>query len=193
MSYKLDKTRSLSWSAISSFEYDPEQWFQSYVLKIRQISKEMTFGSTVDTRLQEDRSYLPQVERYPISQHPMKAVFNGIPLVGIADGFDRERLRLKDDKTGKKPWDQARADETGQLTMYCLLLYLTEKIKPEDMSLFISWLPTIESGDFSIQFRDKPVVPIIFETKRTTRDIIEFGARIKKTLKAMELYAKNHA
>lgn len=185
--------RPLSWSAVSSFEYDPEQWFQTYIKGIRQQSKEMDFGSMVDKRLQEDAAFLPGVERYPILQHEMKAVLDKkIPLVGYADGFDRLGYRLKDDKTGKKAWDKKRADETGQLTFYCLLLWLTEKIKPENMQLAISWLPTKEMGDFTITFRDDPVVPFIFPTHRTMQDIIAFTTRIKRTVLAMQEYAKNH-
>lgn len=187
-----DKKRPLSWSAISSFEYDPEQWYQNYVLGIRPTSKEMTFGSQVDKRLQEDPTFLPAVERYPIMQHEMRARLGKLELVGFADGFDRSGLRLKDDKTGKKAWDQARADETGQLSMYALLLWLTEKIQPEKLELSISWLPTKEMGDFTIQFRDDPVVPHIFYTRRTMRDILEFGQRINRVYKEMEAYAKAH-
>lgn len=186
------KDRPLSWSAISSFEYSPEQWYTTYILGIRQESKELTFGSYVDTKLQNDPTFLPQVERYPIMQHGMRAALKGvIPLIGYADGWCSTTLRLKDDKTGKKPWDQKRTDETGQLTMYAFLLYLTARIKPEDLRLFISWLPTVEQGDFSIGFRDDPVVPQIFETRRTMEDILEFGMRIKITLAAMEEYVIN--
>ena len=187
------KDRPLSWSAISSFEYDPEQWYNTYILGIRQESKELAFGSWVDNKLQTDPSFLPQVERYPIMQHGMRASLKGVvPLIGYADGFDRERLRLKDDKTGKKAWDQKRADETGQLTCYAFLLFLTEGIKPEDLELCISWLPTVENGDFTIGFRDDPVVPQLFYTKRTMVQVLEFGQRIKRTLKAMESYAQLH-
>lgn len=180
----------LSWSSISSFEWDPEQWYQSYIKGIRQESKELTFGSFVDKKLQDDPDYLPSVERYPIMQYEMRIMFDGIPLVGYADGWDPEKKRLKDDKTGKKPWTKKRADETGQLTMYCFMIYLIEKIKPGDIKLFISWMPTVESGDFSIQFLDDPMVPKIFETSRTMLDILQFGQRIKTTLAAMESYAQ---
>lgn len=180
----------LSWSAISSFEYDPEQWYQSYILNIRQESRELSFGSYVDKKLQEDPAFLPQVERYPVMQHEMRIVFDGVPLVGFADGWDPLKLRLKDDKTGKKAWTQKRADETGQLTMYALMLYLIDKVKPADLELFISWLPTEEKGDFYIGFRDTPVVPKVFKTKRTMLQLLQFGQRIKTTLAAMQSYAQ---
>lgn len=184
------KKRPVSWSFISSFEWSPEQWFDTYMLGKRSSSKEMEFGSMVDKRIQEDPAFLPMLERYAIMQHPMKASLGDIPLIGYADHFDRAGFRVKDDKTGKKAWDQKRADDTGQLTMYCLLLWLTEKIPPEKLRLYIEWIPTKEAGDFSIQFRDKPVVPVIFETKRTMGDVLKFGNRIKTTLVAAEAYAR---
>lgn len=188
-----DRKRPLSWSAISSFSYDAEQWYRKYVLNQEDPpSKEMIFGSYVDKKLQEDPTYLPHVERYPIMQHAMKAMLGNIPLIGYADGFDRPQLRLKDDKTGKKAWDQKRADETGQLTLYALFLWLTEKIKPESMRFFINWMPTKEGGDFQISFRDEPMIPVLIETRRTMNDILNFGMRINDTYKQMDEYCKNH-
>ena len=189
--------RPLSWSALSSFAYSRERWFETYVLGIKQTSIELSFGNDVDKRLQSDPTFLPEVERYPIIQHAMKAQVADIPLVGYADGFDPHTLRLKDDKTGKKEWTQERADETGQLTMYALLLYLTEKIKPEDVKLYISWLPTVEVKEKGmlkrkenglITFRDDPVVPVVFETRRTMKDILLFGGLIQSTFKEIDEY-----
>lgn len=180
----------LSWSSISSFEWDPEQWYQSYIKGIRQESRELTFGSFVDKKLQDDPKYLPTVERYPIMQHEMRIMFDGIPLVGFADGYSPNRKILADYKTGKKAWTQKRADEIGQLTMYALMLYLIDKVKPGDMIFRIVWLPTVESGDFSIQFKDEPVKPKVFNTARSMLDILQFGQRIKVTLAAMQGYAQ---
>ena len=193
----MDMNRPLSYSAISTFKDTtwggPEAWYRKYVLHQKQpTSREMEFGSYVDTKLQTDPLFLPHVERYPISQHKMEVFFAGIPLLGLADGFDREGKRLKDDKTGKATWTQKRADDSEQLTMYTLLLYVTEKIPPEDLSLFISWLPTKDNGDFTISFKDDPPIPQIFETKRTMLQVLLYGKEIKRVWKAMQEYAANH-
>lgn len=188
------KKRPFHWSQISSWEYDPEQWYQNYYLGIREEpNKEMLFGSMVDEKIQNDPTFIPTLERYPIQQHTMSVIYNGIQLNGTADHFDRKGRRLKDDKTGKKKWDQKRADETGQLTMYLLLLYISEKIRPEEMTCYIDWLPTIEAGDFSIQFRDNPPKPVSFETTRTMTDLLTFAAYINSVRKEMEAYAKSHS
>lgn len=199
----MDLTRDLSWSAIASFEYDPEQWYRSYVLGIKQTSKEMDFGNWVDKRLQNFKHWLPEVERFPFQQYKFNPKFNGIKLVGFADGLDLnpKAMRLKDDKTGKKEWTQQRADETGQLTMYLFMLWLEKEIPPEKVRCFISWLPTkdvkgkgmLQNKDsFAIDFRDDPVVPIIFETRRSMRQLLEFGGRIKRVWLEMQQYAEAH-
>lgn len=191
---KLDfKKRPLSWSAISSFEYDKEQWYRSYILGEKQTSKEMTFGNIVDKRIQNDPSFLPEVPRYPLMQHRMKVSFNGIHLVGVPDGLDLKNFHLADFKTGKKAWDKKRANETGQLTMYLFLIYISEKIPPEKFKCLIHWLPTKDASDFSIQFRDIPCLPVTFETKRSMADILKFGDRINKTVKAMQEYVDNYS
>lgn len=190
--------RPLSWSAISSFEWSPEQWYQTYFKGIRQSSPEMTFGSKVDSRIQKDPKFLPSLRRYKYMQHKMKVSYAGIPLVGIPDGLEMEITKeLADYKTGVKPWDQARADETGQLTFYLFLLYISYRHKPEDYRCRIHWLPTVktENGNFDVVIEFVPDIDSnikTFETKRTMVDLLAFGERIKKTVAAMQEYVRNH-
>lgn len=183
----------ISWSEISTWEWNPGDWYDSYILGNRKTSKQMTFGSMVDKKLQEERDFLPQVERYPISQHPLEFYLDSLKVVGYIDGYDPATPRIKDDKTGVSPWTQKKADETGQLTLYTLGLHLQDGVNPADLRLSISWLPTKENGDFSIGFRDNPVTPIIFHTKRTKKDIMLFGAYILETRKKMEEYVIHKA
>lgn len=188
--YIITDERPLSWSAISSFEWSAEQWYDTYILGIKQTSPEMTFGSYVDKQLQLDPTYLPHVPRYQHMQHKMNAVFDGIPLVGVPDGLDYEpEHKLSDYKTGKNPWTQSKADLTGQLTFYALLLFLTEGLRPEVWKIAIHWLPTAYQPDFTIGFRN-PTDPelITFTTTRSMVDILEFGKRIKDTYKLMQRY-----
>src|SRR5689334_52062 len=125
------KKRPLSWSAISSFEYSPHQWYRTYILGERQTSKEMEFGKVIDQRFQDDPTFLPSIPRGEQLQMKFKATFSGIPLVGVPDIIALEKEPMIGDlKTGRKEWDQKRADETGQLTFYSLLVYLNYKLKP---------------------------------------------------------------
>lgn len=182
------KSRPLSWSAISSFEYDPDQWYRSYILNEKQTSKEMTYGSMIDKRFQDDPTFFPEIPRGEHLQYKIKVFFGGIPLVGVPDILSlKDEKLLADLKTGKKLWDKKRADETGQLTFYLLLLYITHKINPEDFSCRIYWLQTCETGDFNIELVKDCKVKV-FDTRRTMRDLLVFGERIKKTVKEMEEY-----
>ena len=187
--YTITDERPLSWSALSSFEWSAEQWYDNYILNIKQSSPEMTFGSMVDKKLQDDPNYLPHVPRYQHMQHKMKAVFDGIPIIGVPDGLDYDPYKLSDYKTGKNPWTQKKADETGQLTFYALLLYLTEGLRPEVWDMAIHWLPTAYQSDFTIGFRNSTDPELItFPTKRTMLDILKFGQRIKDTVSLMQRY-----
>lgn len=195
--------RPLSYSAMSSFSYDPAQWYSNYILGEKQSSPQLTFGSMIDKKYQDDPTFLPHVIRYPILQHKMEAKLGKIPLIGFADAFDPDIPALRDLKTGKEPgWTQEKLDNPGidgplwgsggQWTFYTLLLYLTRKIKPEDLQLYVDWLPTQIGGDFSISLiNDKDVHT--FKTRRTMRQVLEFGVRIQTTVKAMELYANSRS
>src|ERR1035437_708839 len=169
---QFDKKRPLSWSALSNFddpdypEYsDPERWYRQYVLGERgPATPELLFGGKVDKRIQEDPTFLPDLERFKVMQHTMNPVYNKIPLIGYADHYD-PGLRLADDKTGRKVWDQARANKTGQLTMYLAMIYLMTGIKPEKIDCYIRWIPTVLKADMTVDF----AMPVHFETFKTKR------------------------
>lgn len=190
------KNRPLSWSAISSFEYDPEQWYTKYVLNIYpEPTKEMTFGSLVGKKIETNPKFLPMIPRHSIMEFPFKCKFGKIELVGFADTFcDKTFRKLGEFKTGKRAWDQKRVDEHGQIDMYLLMNFVMHKVKPEEVEVQLVWMPTMERSDFSIFFVPDVVEKIkIFKTKRTMVDILRFGERINKTVKAMTKYAENHA
>lgn len=197
--------RPMSWSAISSFEWNPRQWYEKYVEKQEFTSPAMEFGKMIDKKVQDDPTFLPELIRYPVQQHEMRTMWNGIPLLGFSDQYrppfkdlfhgkivitKNGTLAVRDLKTGKlsKPWTQKRADETGQLTMYLFMLYLMDKkIKVGDAELYIDWLPThIKDGQIALV---EPVKVHTFQTKRSMTEILKFGQRIKDTWVAMEEYA----
>ena len=189
------KKRPLSWSAISSFEYDPEQWYKRYVLNEKQPdSKEMIFGKELALSIENNTCVVPNLLKVlqKKKEHPFKVVFNGIPMVGYADAFCDKSFKYIDEvKTGKKVWTQKRADEHGQITMYVLMNYITNKVLPEEVSCALHWIPTEENGNYSIDFV-RPVTFHTFYTKRSMKDMLLFGARINKTVKEMEQYVLRH-
>lgn len=192
------KARDFSWSQISSFEFDPEQWYRKYFLKEEEYeTEELKFGKMIGEKLASDPNFLPEVPRLDKFEHCFRVVFGGITLIGYADGFcTATKKKLDEYKTGVKEWTQKRADEHGQFDMYLLMHYITEKIKPEDVELRLVWLPTErrEDGDFKVSIKLKePVEPKIFKTKRTMSDILNFGARINRIHRQMEVYAKTRS
>lgn len=192
---RFDKTRPVSWSSISSFKFDKEQWYDKYVRGIKQESnKEMDFGRAFAKSIEDGTCKVPGLldALQKKKEHPFQVMFGKIPLIGYADAFDDVTFRVLDEvKTGKKPWDKKRADEHGQIDMYLLMNLITNKVRPEEVKTSIYWVPTQELGDFSIDFV-QPIGFKKFETKRTTAQVLAFGAHIQEVYKEMELFAATH-
>jgi hypothetical protein len=169
-------SKPLSWSAISSWTYNQESWAKKYLEGIYETSKEMDYGKVIDLKIQEDPTFLPKLPRYEKMQYKMLVRMGGIDLIGLPDGVDltTTQKKLSDYKTGKNKWDQKRAQETGQLLFYLLLLYITHKIKPEEFDCYIHWLPTRETGDFKIEMIKEDDIHT-FKVKHTMQDILNFA------------------
>lgn len=194
----MDKNRPLSWSAISSFEYDKEEWYKKYVLHEKQLeTEEMRFGKKVGDRIATDPTYLPFVPRLDTFEHKFQVMFGKLPLIGYADSFCmKTNKKLYEFKTGVKKWDQKRVNDHGQIDMYLLMHYITKKVRPEDVEVQLVWLPTkrSETGDFKVTIAF--VEPIeknmkVFKTKRTLAQILKFGARINKVYNEMEEFTRS--
>jgi hypothetical protein len=186
--------KPLSWSAISSFEYDREQWYRKYILGEKTTSREMEFGKMIGKKLETDPTFLPMVPRLSIMEYPFKVKLGEILMVGYADSFcDKTCRKLNEFKTGKKEWDQDRADTHGQVDAYLLMNYLTHKVKPEEVEVTLVWMPTEFNEDFSIKFIEPIEETIrIFKTKRTMTDILKFAARVKRVYNEMVEFSTNH-
>ena len=156
-------------------------------------SKEMLFGSKIDKQIQDDPTFIPLLVRESELQYKMHFKMKDFTLIGIPDAICLTKKRLRDYKTGKGEWTHSRAHGTGQLTWYLLMVYMIHKIKPEEFECYIDWLPTMDTTDGQIAFRDDPVVPITFKTKRTFTEVLSFAAEIVKVRKEMERYARNHS
>lgn len=193
------KRRPFSSSQYSSWVWNKEEWFQAYILNKRfEGNAETRFGSKIGKKLEKDPTFLPQIPRHSKMEQPFNAIISDIPLVGYADTFcDKTFKKLGEFKTGVAEWNQKRVDDAHQLTMYCLLNYITNKIPPEEVDIFLAWMPTQkkESGNFEVEINfveqiEKNIK--IFKTKRTMTDILKFANEIKKVVKLMEKYAKKH-
>lgn len=195
-SLKILRETELNWSSISSFRYNKQRWYANFILKEPASSPEMTFGSYIDKKIQEDPKFLPTLPRYELMQHKMTGVkFGKLKLKGTPDGIDLNRRKkiLADYKTGRVAWTQKRAKEHGQFLMYLFLLYLTEQVKPEEFSCRIHWLPTkktIKGIKTKIELVDDKFQT--FEVTFTTVDMLNFEIYIKDTFKEMEEFVTTY-
>ncbi len=183
--------RPLSWSAISSFRYDPEQWYKKYVLGQKQEENAtMRFGKVVGERLASDPTYLSQIERPEggLYEYELRFKVGGIPCIGFIDWWHPTIKNLKEFKTGNA-WTKDKAENHGQLKFYNLGLMIKDNEIPENIHTELISMESEARGDFSYDFIDG-MKPIIHPVKLTTRDCLMFGAELLKTVKEMESYAQ---
>lgn len=185
---------TLSWSSVSSWEYakkynDRGSWYNQYVLGIRsEVNDTMKAGIEIGQKLVSNQKFLPKVPRPSIYEHTLKATVSGITITGHMDGWTPEKLELLEYKTSinRKRWTQKEVDKWGQITFYCLLLWLNDGIKPENIYIRLVAILT-EDTDKGVKLSKSKEIKI-FETKRTMTDIIKFISYLEKVFKEMNDY-----
>jgi|SRR3990167_3464973 len=188
---KFNLLRPLSWSQISSFEWNPEDWYSRYILGEKQAETgPLIFGKKIGERLATDLAFLPEVPRYKHMEKKFIGKIGDIELIGFLDSFCPNTLSILEFKTSsnKNRWNQKKAEEHGQLSFYCLLVWLNHGKLPEKCHL--CYLPCRETGSFDIELTGEPVQ--IFEVKKTAVDVLKFGNYIKDVRKKMIKYAEEH-
>ena len=186
------KERDVSWSQLSSWMYSKDQWANKYIFdKEEPANQAMLFGNVVGDTLGLEHSMVPSLNPHLIGtkEFELRVPMNGHNLVGFCDHFCLDFNVLNENKTSQKSdrWTQKLVDLHDQITMYNLMLYLKHKIKPEQVKNFLNFIPVFESGDFKLRVEDKFHR---FETKRSLKQCLMFGATIGKILKDMEAYAE---
>lgn len=182
------KERPLSHSQLSSWEYSPEQWYTSYWLGQRQPpTPEMLAGSRIGDSIGTDESLVPDLVPPGVKEFEMRAEWNGIPLVGYADHYCPDTFILSENKTSpnKSRWTQKKTDEHKQMTMYAFLLNLMDGTRPEDVTMYLNFIPLKLVGvTYQPSGNWKQ-----FETYRTKADIEAYKDYIMDTVEAMNEYA----
>lgn len=186
------KERDVSWSQISSWAYDKNQWAQKYIFNNPEPANQaMIFGNTVGDTLGTPSSMVPKLnpQLIGIKEYELRVKMGDHNLVGFCDHYCPIEKVLNENKTSQKKdrWTMKEVTPFGQLTMYALMLYLQNKTKPEEVKMFLNFIPVIEGQDF--QLRVDPENFKTFATSRTLKQCLMFGAEINKTLKEMETYA----
>jgi len=179
----------LSWSQINLWEKDPNLYYQVYCEGLDQFrTKYLELGKKLATALENGKSddgdpmlelMIVLLPSYPSKEFDIKESFEGIPLVGKLDGFNEKKLVIGEYKSGKK-WTQKMADNTGQLTMYALLVWLKYKKLPKD--ILLHWARTDEDMEGNLFLTGETKT---FQTKRSLGEIILFSKRIKTAWEAV--------
>lgn len=175
--------RPLSWSNLSSWWWDQEEWYRRYVLGEKQPdSPAMDFGKKVHEQLQ-----VGQASEHVKIEYKLSADIHGIPCIAYCDGWNTQEKRLTEIKTSanENRWNQESVDRHEQITMYFLMLQMQEGITPENCSANVVYVPVEQLPDFSYRISGRPQ---IFETRRTTEDILKFANKIKRTVREMERF-----
>jgi hypothetical protein len=194
--------RPLSWSQVNSFLYDPKQWYDRYILgKKSEDTPELIFGKRFSDSIIEGKPLAP-ITLLPKNEFEFQFRVCGIKCIGFADGFDDvSKKNLIEYKTGVKEWTHDRVKKHGQIDFYLLANYVLYKIKPEDVSVALEWIPTkkihtqkmgLSNNEYSIDFATNPPEVVRFETKRTLPEILTFAGFLGKTIGEMQKYVDNY-
>lgn len=176
------KNRFISYSEFSTFYEDPNKYYQRYIVGIQEKPNQpMVFGSIIH-KMFEDKDYdynkalkeagfTPDYNRIAdtikknapeFPQHEVKLFVdtNEYSIFAIIDGVEEQNL--VEIKTGAAHWDQKRADESDQITMYTLAWWLKFKdIKPFKLFTIsskngkIKELRTLRTEEQIKQFQDR--------------------------------------
>lgn len=183
------KKRALSYSQLSSFEYDKKEWYKNYILGIREpANPAMEYGNFIGDRIGTLNNLVTGLEPAGTKEFELRANLGTIPIVGYADHYCSKTCVLNENKTSatKNRWTQKKVDEHSQLTMYCLMLFLQHKVKPEDVTIYLNFIPVRTVG-FNFELPNTPTFQT-FQTKRTTFDIVKYAGYIQATVKEMDEY-----
>jgi hypothetical protein len=188
----------ISWTQISMFLQSEEKYYGKYILgEDVYVTKEMTFGKTISTALEDDEAtgdlftdlVVSKIPKLPLREHEikteLKTPYGVVTLLGKLDAFDENKFIVREYKTGKQPWTQARADKHGQVLLYALLVWLKYKKIPE---VWLDWAVT-EDSENGVRFTGQV---ISFRVHITMVEIINYMGTVSKVAVGIDkLYRKS--
>lgn len=187
------KQRDVSWSQMNSWKYSKQQWFNSYILGNRfEANAGMKFGNVVGDTLGTDKSMVPKLNEHLHGQKEFKlrVKMNDHYMIGFCDHYCPDKKILNENKTSQNPnrWNQVEVDKNGQLTMYALLIMLRDGTPPDDLEIWLNFIP-VANREFGGMHIPDPDEFYRYNTKRTVAQCLKFGGWIEQELKKMEQYA----
>jgi len=182
--------RPLSYSQLSAWGYNKEEWYQRYIKnKPYPKNSAMQTGNIIGDSIGTDKSLIPDLIPPGVKEFKLEAQLGDIYIVGYADHYCPKTKVLSENKTStnRKKWTQGAVDRHKQLDMYCLMLALTHNTPPEDITIWLNYIPVIEAQDMRY-YLPNPVEFYQFPTKRTSEQVFTFAKEIENTVEDMHSY-----
>jgi hypothetical protein len=189
MTHTRFQNRALSHSQLSSWEYSKEEWYKSYILGERSApSAEMIAGSIIGDAIGTPDNPIPDLNPPGVKEFELHANWEGINMIGYCDHYCPDMRILHENKTSpnKRRWTQRKVDEHNQLTMYALMLNLRDGIEPEDIEMYLNFIPVALVG---VTYKPLPNWKQ-FETRRTKQHLEAYKQYIMRTVEEMDKYIK---
>ena len=187
--------RPLSHSQLSSWEYNPEEWYRRYILgEYSPPTPNMLFGNTVGDSIGTPESLVPDLTPPGVKEYPVRGEVEGIPLVGYIDHFCPDTLELHENKTSDNPkrWSQKKADTHTQIDMYLLLLYLQDGIPPEHVTAYLNFIQTRPTG-LGYRLHKEPKWKQYKLVTKTMADLDAYTEYLLATVESMAEYAEQRS
>lgn len=189
--YKRFIPRPLSYSQLSAWEYNKDEWYERYILNKRTpANSAMRAGTIIGDSIGTDKSLVPLLTPPGVKEYELRASLGDIHIVGYCDHYCPLTHTLNENKTStnRNKWNQKNVDEHKQLDMYALMLFLTHDVLPDDLTIYLNYIPVIEGADMRYYLPD-PVEHYTFETKRTEQHLVNMTRYIENTVEDMCAYA----
>ncbi len=183
--------RPLSWSSMESFRWDPEKWYDKYILnEVQSSNAGMDFGKVIGNEIANNPEFLKDLPRFDVFEKKLEALIEDVRLIGFLDSFDSKTKDFIEYKTSANvnKWTQKSAEEHGQILFYLFLIWKNYGIPPEKIKVKLVYIPVSENNDFSMSLTDGGKIQV-FDVKHTTLDVLQFAGHIKKTISAMRAFA----
>ena len=101
-------------------------------------SPEMDFGNKVTEAMERGEEWCSFIPRHPVFEFDASMEIDGVPIKAYVDNFCPERIKFREQKTGRTPWTQSKVNKHIQLDMYSTLL--EEKFGRVDDECELIWV-----------------------------------------------------
>ncbi len=189
--YRRFIVRPLSYSQLSAWEYNKDEWYERYILNKRTpANAAMRAGTLIGDSIGTEKSLVPLLTPPGVKEYELRASLGDIHIVGYCDHYCPDTRTLHENKTStsRVKWNQKSVDAHKQLDMYALMLFLTHDVLPNDLTIYLNYIPVIEGADMRYYLPD-PVEFYQYATRRTDEHLVNMTRYIENTVQDMCAYA----